>query len=223
LPPEVRDTIRAVKPDAVFVELCQQRAAILRKQTSKESDSSFQQDIAQALAGSGPLSEKLMKLAGRVHNRFYSSFGLKMGEEFQVAMQEADAIGARLIFGDRPQEETIHGILKGLDFARVLRMLSGQGAQVDPQLLKLQKEASNLEEAVEAFKTRRAVRALVGQMEENLPGVARALIHERDEIMTRRLAKETGRIVAVVGLGHLDGIERLWPGLTAPMAIAPSR
>lgn len=55
-------------------------------------------------------------------------------------------------------------------------------AQVDPELERLRRGAQGLEEMVEAMKTRAAARALVKQMEESLPEVARALIHERDEV-----------------------------------------
>ena len=36
---------------------------------------------------------------------------------------------------------------------------------------------------------------------------------ERDEIMTQALLRLEGRVVGVVGLAHLDGIERRWEQL----------
>ncbi len=38
---------------------------------------------------------------------------------------------------------------------------------------------------------------------------------ERDEIMTDALLRLEGRVVGVVGLAHLDGIERRWEQLQA--------
>lgn len=38
---------------------------------------------------------------------------------------------------------------------------------------------------------------------------------ERDEIMTQALLRLEGRVVGVVGLAHLDGIERRWEQLQA--------
>jgi len=38
----------------------------------------------------------------------------------------------------------------------------------------------------------------------------KALIDERDDFMYERLLKCEGKVVAVVGLGHLDGIEARW-------------
>ena len=51
-------------------------------------------------------------------------------------------------------------------------------------------------------------RCLVQALREFLPPVAEALIDERDEYMVKTLRSLEGRTVAVVGLAHLDGIER---------------
>ena len=39
------------------------------------------------------------------------------------------------------------------------------------------------------------------------------MIDERDEHMVHSLSKLRGRVVGVVGLAHLDGIERRWEQL----------
>lgn len=48
-----------------------------------------------------------------------------------------------------------------------------------------------------------------------LPTAALANADERDEIMTQALLRLEGRVVGVVGLAHLDGIERRWEQLQA--------
>ncbi len=40
--------------------------------------------------------------------------------------------------------------------------------------------------------------------------IVQVLLHERDEFMARELRKQSGRVVAVVGMAHMDGIERWW-------------
>ena len=42
------------------------------------------------------------------------------------------------------------------------------------------------------------------------PWQRKVLIDERDEFMFRKLLGCQGKVVAVVGLGHLDGIEERW-------------
>lgn len=44
-----------------------------------------------------------------------------------------------------------------------------------------------------------------------LPTVAQAMVEERDDIMFEALwAARAPTVVAVVGMGHLDGIEERW-------------
>ena len=53
------------------------------------------------------------------------------------------------------------------------------------------------------------MRAMMASLETELPAVYKAMIQERDEYMANSLrASPSKKIVAVVGIGHLDGIER---------------
>ena len=47
-------------------------------------------------------------------------------------------------------------------------------------------------------------------MQRQVPGVIRVIRDERDEFMVRHLLRCEGRVVAVVGIAHMDGIEALW-------------
>lgn len=44
------------------------------------------------------------------------------------------------------------------------------------------------------------------------------LLHDRDEHMVHQLAKLSGRVVGVVGLAHLDGMQKRWEQLQAVAA-----
>lgn len=46
------------------------------------------------------------------------------------------------------------------------------------------REAQDFHSAVEGMKNRAVARAMVKTMEEAVPGIANALIHERDEVIT---------------------------------------
>uniref|UniRef100_A0A061QT92 TraB family protein n=1 Tax=Tetraselmis sp. GSL018 TaxID=582737 RepID=A0A061QT92_9CHLO len=212
---EVRDVIRRVKPDVVFLELCRERASILRRDSAAEHRS-FLEDVVSALSGGGGLASKILSLTGKTYGRMFRAFGLDMGKEFRVAIAEADRIGARLVYGDRSQQETISRVCQSIDMGAISQMMS---SKLSPEEQRATMEAASLKDAVEGMKNRAVVREMVRRVEKAAPGLAQALIHERDEIMARALAKETGRVVAVVGLGHLDGIERRWEELVSPARI----
>lgn len=63
--------------------------------------------------------------------------------------------------------------------------------------------------AVEQLKERSTVRELMATLEKSLPDVYQALIGERDAYMAESLLKANGKSsVGVVGMAHMDGIER---------------
>eukprot|EP01018_Ginkgo_biloba_P008173 Gb_02699 [translate_table: standard] len=45
----------------------------------------------------------------------------------------------------------------------------------------------------------------------------RVLIEHRDQVMFKRLRSCEGKVVGVVGMGHMDGIERMWKNMDQRM------
>ena len=68
---------------------------------------------------------------------------------------------------------------------------------------------------VEALKTRENARQMTNWMERALPEIATVMIHKRDKYMAANLRRHCsqGKVLAVVGLAHVDGIEREWQRL----------
>lgn len=67
---------------------------------------------------------------------------------------------------------------------------------------------TNPEETIEAMKDRNKLREKFDTMKEFGPELVESMITERDEIMSNNLKKCKGKvIVAVVGIGHMDGME----------------
>lgn len=89
-----------------------------------------------------------------------------------------------------------------------------------PQLMDLFKNMQNIESMVESAKRRDVVRAMRTWMEELHPNLVQVLVHERDQYMFEQLRRLEGKIVAVVGLGHLDGIERRWEDAQSGMSLS---
>ena len=133
-------------------------------------------------------------------------------------MDECDASGARLVLGDRDQDATIRALRDAIDLADVLKLLAGGGGvdktALDPELAALFSGADwrDPARAVETLKTRKATAAMAAAMRAQFPRVARAMLDQRDDVMTERLleaARAEGgenKIVAVVGMAHMDGV-----------------
>ena len=72
-------------------------------------------------------------------------------------------------------------------------------------------EGGSVEDVVERLKTRHHARLLVSSMRRVAPDAVRVLLDERDAVLTEAIRSAPGRrVVAVVGMAHMDGIERLW-------------
>lgn len=260
---EVRSVIRSVKPDTVFLELCDARAAAMRKMmmhgdgrgdgvpeplrqllTSFGCVTPHENHLGWApllfifsffaLATGNPsppanarpprtrrapgdMGEKLLGASLKAVYQIFRMSGLDPGLEFKVALEEADRIGAKVVLGDRSQDLTIHRLRAAVTMADVMKYAVSGGEKandwMDPDLARKFESVDwkDPESAVELMKTRRAVRALTRHMREEFPRVATAMVDERDDFMTEGLLRRCGgRTVAVVGMAHMDGIERRW-------------
>ena len=81
----------------------------------------------------------------------------------------------------------------------------------DPELERaLNESGGDVASGIEALKSRRTATLMSTFLRNAHPGLAAALIDERDQHMVDRLRNVEGKGVAVVGLAHLDGIEARW-------------
>ncbi|DBB04459.1 TPA: hypothetical protein ACH3X1_012561 [Trebouxia sp. C0004] len=141
--------------------------------------------------------------------------GMDPGLEFKVALQEAEKLNARIVYGDQQQETTIQNVASALSFKDVLKLVTGQGMNLDPEV----SEALNFSDkrgisaSVEALKTKKAAEAMTTALRQFNPKLAKALIDDRDEYMVKSLRKLEGKVVGVVGIGHLAGMKRQWEQL----------
>ena len=141
--------------------------------------------------------------------KLWELFGFTPGLEFKVAMQEARRIGARVVHGDQDVDITMRKLqaeVVKLNFAELMAMQAPPQSDAMPDL----KSIHSIEDYIESIKTRKKTREMMQMFGKTMPGVLRVIRDERDEFMVRHLLRCEGRVVAVVGIAHMDGIERLW-------------
>jgi hypothetical protein len=222
---EVREVIDAVRPHAVLIELCPARAQRLRSGQAL-SDADFLRDALGSLFKPGSsVGQQLFKVGLQGMYRALRNLGLDPGGEFKAAMEAAAAHGARVICGDRDVQETFRRLAATVRVQDVLRMLSSDAPSPPQHLVDFFEgggegggeggAAAAVEARVEAMKTRGMAREMSDYLRRLNPALAAALIDERDAHLVQQLAGLRGRVVGVVGLAHLDGIERRWAELQA--------
>ncbi len=194
---DVRATIASLKPDSVCVELCSARYKALVQQKAWRSMNIYK-----------VIKEKraLFLLAQLVLNSFYRKIGAQLGvqpgAEMIEGIYQAESIGAELVLADRNVEITLKRVWGFLNFWNKLKMITHILAglflseKIDEQLVEEIKKRDQLENVLETF-----ARAF--------PEVKKRLIDERDMYLAHKIATAPGDIiVAVVGAGHVPGIQR---------------
>lgn len=244
--------MRDVRPDAVFVELDAKRVRaggvvkdgvvagtdgqvlVVKPPESYETLTATATTAPAAPVRSNPFSFKQRALqagsaaVGSAIKGMYKkldSSGFKAGEEFAVAVREGQAIGSKIVLGDRDVEETLRRLTQALTVTDLQRLLAPDSEleQAMKQLVPdndalLTPGKEDLKDAafrqefsgfVETMKAKQNVKLLMGELKKVAPELYQAMVAERDFYMANGLdtLNQFPQIVAVMGIAHVDGVE----------------
>ena len=188
---EVTREILKQKPDVVALELDMHRAhALVTKPRSPGL-----KDIRRM----GARGFLLAWLGYWLQQRLGKIAGIAPGSEMRAAMKAARQTGARLAFIDQDISLTMKRLSRELKwkerFKIVLGLFFGKKLKIDVEQPSSQ-----------------SVRQIIAYLKKHYPALHRVLIEERNRYMAIRLAeisKSGMSVIAVVGRGHKDGLERL--------------
>ena len=188
---EVRRTIEAERPDVVAVELDPGRYQAL---THPEQQSASIKDIL----SSGKLYQFLVHwLLAYVQNKLGAEVGVKPGSEMLSAIDAARSVGASVALVDRDINVTIARFWAKMRLIEKLKML----------IALLGITTSDEEIDIEEITNDDVISQLVTELRQFSPNAAQVLVDERDAYLAGNLLKLRGKIVAVVGAGHKEGIK----------------
>jgi pheromone shutdown-related protein TraB len=193
---EVRALVETEKPGRVCVEIDESRYRSMSQGNSWES-----LDIGKVLKeGRGFLLLANLALAG-FQRKMGSGVGGKPGEEMLAAVAAAEAAGIPFSFCDREIQVTLKRAWGKSGFWNKCKLLA---SLVDSAF----SSEKLTEEEIEKLKEKNELDSMMSELASFLPSVKEVLIDERDRFLASRIfdAKES-LVVAVVGAGHLDGIE----------------
>ena len=212
----VRNVIRAVKPDTVMIELDASRAGRMMPPgggaptlatappapPEKKKPSFSPQNVAlDLLQGKG--DEAGTEAVGYGLSSLYKNLdemGYQSGQEFVVAVNEARALGADVLLGDRDARKTLQRIREALvENVRSGAAASAQGRGAAPRLsarasrwTRRRMTPDNINAMMGLLKTRENTRVLADYIQRELPPLYTALIAERDEYMANSLLQSPG-------------------------------
>ena len=193
---EVENVISDVKPDCVAIELDEKRY-----ESITNPDKYRELDIIKVLKR----KEGFLLLANIVmasfQKRMGKNAGVKPGEEMVAAINKAKELNIPTALVDRPIQIT---------FRRAWKKTSAYGkTQLLSALLAsgFSKDEISSEE-IENLKQSSEMDSMMKEFSELMPAVKQVLIDERDQYLASHIWKAEGNnIVAVLGAGHLPGVE----------------
>ena len=169
--------------------------------------------------GSAAVGSAIKGMYGRLGDA-----GFKPGEEFVIAIQEGQKVGAKVILGDRDVEVTLSRLSEALrqtDWRLLLSPDSELEASMKallPNDMPIDSRDENFKNEltayVETMKAKENVNMIMAQLRRLAPEMYQALVAERDVYMANGLDKLNmfPVIVAVMGIAHVDGVETYLKG-----------
>lgn len=206
---EVDEVIEREKPEIVAVELDRARYRALK---GEEEDKEI--NIRELLSGNRFYYFLLHWLLAYIQKKIGADTGVKPGAEMLVAIEKAQKTGARVALIDRDIQLTLMRFWNKMSFFEKLKLFASLVAATFGFGAK--------EIDMDSVTNEDVVAQLISELRKLAPNAASVLIDERDAFMAKNileLSKE-GSVVAVVGAGHREGIQRY---LDAPESIPEIR
>ena len=195
----VQSVIEEEKPDTVCVELCQSRF-----QAIQQKDRWQDTDIVKVIKEKKSFLLLSNLLLASFQKRIAKQFDVKPGEEMITAINTAESTGAQIHLADRDIRTTLSRTWRVMGFWSKIKL-------VFQLTLSLGQLEEIKEEDIEKMKQQDVLETLLAEVGKSLPALKSILIDERDQYLAEKIRTAPGnKIVAVVGAGHVPGIQKYW-------------
>ena len=201
---KARKVVREVKPAVVAVELDHERYEHLKNPDTETE--------LTTMPLTGDTAQDLMQQLAAMEQALGGITGSNVGDEMMAAIEEGHAIDAKIALVDRPMKATIQAMM-----AVPINELYGL-IDMLPEATKDIEEGGAFD-LMEMLKQDGAVDDIVEQFRTEFPGLTKVLIEERDLYVAKALHfilnDVDGKIVAVLGAGHIQGVKKALEELVA--------
>ena len=194
---QVKEVIERENPDAVCIELDEQRYQSIM-QGNKWKDMDIFKVIKEKKA-----TLLLMNLAiSSFQKRMANQFGISAGQEMIQGIESAKETGAKLVLADRNIQVTFSRIWGNLG-------IKGKSMLLTQIVASIFSKENITEEELEKMKQQDTINAMLQEFTEHFPRLKRPLIDERDQYLSQKIKNAPGnKIVAVLGAAHVPGITK---------------
>ena len=197
---EVKEVIEEYKPDIVAVELCKRRYEAITKKDKWENT-----PITSLLKSNNAYLMLAQTFLSSIQRRLGKEYGVEPGSEMIAAMNEAKKHDMEVALVDRDISVTLKRAWKKMGVREKFRLTWEFMKAI------LGYDEEELEELdLKELMDQDVISAMMEEFGKIAPSVATVLIHERDKYIAKKILNESkkGKVVAVVGAGHLNGIKK---------------
>jgi pheromone shutdown-related protein TraB len=197
---EVRKAIEIHKPDIVAVELCQRRFESITKKDKWENT-----PVTSLIKSNNSYFMLAQTFLSSIQRKLGKEYGVEPGSEMIAAMQEAEKFHLPVALVDRDITVTLKRAWRLMGVREKFKvvweflkaMIGYDEEELDDLDLKELMKQDVLSQMMEEFS-------------KIAPSAAKVLITERDLYIAQKISEESkkGKVVAVVGAGHISGIKK---------------
>ncbi|MEC8669597.1 MAG: TraB/GumN family protein [Candidatus Thermoplasmatota archaeon] len=193
----VKENIEEWKPDIVAVELCKGRHDALTQEKRLDREGL----LKVIKEGKAPMV-LLQSLLAAEQRKLGLDEGQQPGAELLAAVEVANEAELRVELVDRDIQTTLRRAWNKMSFKEKFGLMWALLAEDDSD------EELELEQMLA---DKDLLTSLMEELREVSPGAGSVLIDERDEFIARKISgiRSEGKVLAVLGAGHLDGVSKL--------------
>ena len=193
----VKQNIEEWKPDIVAVELCKSRFEALTQDRRLDKEGL----LKVIKEGKAPMV-LLQSLLAAEQRKLGIDEGQQPGAELLAAVEAAQEYDLDVKLVDRDIQTTLRRAWKKMGFKEKVGLMWALLAEEDTD------EELELEDMLA---DKDLLTSLMEELREVSPGAGEVLIDERDEFIARKISeiRDDGKVLAVLGAGHLDGVSKL--------------
>lgn len=194
----VEEAIEKEKPDIVAVELCDKRQKALAD-NKKWSET----EINKVIKDGNTYLFLMQLLLANFQRRIGEDLGIRPGAEMLKAVEIAEKSGIRVALVDRDINVTLKRAFARMSLREKSKIFMDMisGAFGDEEVN---------EELLEKLKEKDIITELMEDLGREIPSAKDVLVDERDRYIANRILNlKAGKVLAVVGAGHVEGIRKI--------------
>jgi len=196
---QVNEVIEAERPETVCIELCQSRYQSITQKNQWQNT-----DLIKVIKDKKAFLLLSNFMLAAFQKKIGQKLGIKPGEEMIRAIDASKAVDATIHLSDRDIRTTLSRAWRLMGLWTKIKLMA--------QLVTSMDEVDTIkEEDIEKMKRKDVLETLLAEIGEALPELRNILIDERDQYLAYKIRTAPGKkIVAVVGAGHVPGIQKYW-------------